>query len=188
MDKPNPKDIIGAKKLPMYLIPGTAKAYMVLALLEGALKYGAYNYRVSGAKASIYLDAIERHLEKWKNGENADPKTRVHHLGSIMASCAILIDAEQVGVLTDDRPPRAPVAEVIDSLTPVVAHLQELFKDCNPHQNTIEDSPWAPEKAPKLTTISTTELRKLRNRERLATRRVAKLKKKAKSIKATAKK
>jgi hypothetical protein len=63
----NPKDAIGTEKLPMHLIPGSAKATMALAFLEGALKYGKYNWRVAGVRASIYLDAMERHLEKFKN-------------------------------------------------------------------------------------------------------------------------
>ena len=135
----NPKDAMGAAKLPMHLIPGTAKAAMAMAFLEGALKYGKYNWRVAGVRASIYADAMERHLEKWKNGEDEDPVTRVPHLASIMACAAILIDSSVCGKLTDDRPPRAPVSPYIDSLVEHVAHLKEVFKGENPHQHTIED-------------------------------------------------
>jgi hypothetical protein len=137
----NPKDAIGGTKLPMHLIPGSAKNAMALAFLEGALKYGKYNWRVAGVRASIYLDAMERHLEKFKNGENCDPETGVPHLGSIMACAAILVDASVCGMLNDDRPPKAPVSEHIDSLQTNVRDLQELFADCHPHQCTIEDSP-----------------------------------------------
>jgi hypothetical protein len=136
----NPKDAIGSTKLPMHLIPGTAKAALAIAFLEGALKYGKYNWRVAGVRASIYSDALERHLEKWKNGEDADPVTHVPHLASIMACAAILIDAALVGKLTDDRPPRAPASEYIDSLASHVLYLQELYADESPHQYTIEDS------------------------------------------------
>lgn len=136
----NPKDAIGSTKLPMHLIPGTAKAYMAIAFLEGALKYGKYNWRVAGVRASIYLDAMERHLEKWKNGEDNDPATDVPHLASIMACAAILIDAGVCGKLTDDRPPRAPASSEIDSLATSVRYLQELYAEESPHQYTIEDS------------------------------------------------
>lgn len=136
----NPKDAIGSTKLPMHLIPGTAKAALALAFLEGALKYGKYNWRVAGVRASIYSDALERHLEKWKNGEDEDPHTRVPHLASIMACAAILIDAALVGKLTDDRPPRAPASEYIDTLATHVAYLKDLYEGENPHQYTIEDS------------------------------------------------
>lgn len=137
----NPKDAIGGKKLPLHLIPGSAKSVMALAFLEGALKYGKYNWRIAGVRASIYLDAMERHLEKFKNGENCDPDTGVPHLGSIMACAAIIIDASLCDQLNDDRPPEAPVSHHIDSLQTNVRHLQELFADHDPHQYTIEDTP-----------------------------------------------
>ena len=135
----NPKDAIGATKLPMHLIPGTAKAHLAIAFLEGALKYGKYNWRIAGVRASIYLDAMERHLEKWKNGEDFDPATKVNHLASVMACAAIILDASAKGKLTDDRPPAAPTSEVIDGLAAQVLYLQELYKGENPHQYTIED-------------------------------------------------
>lgn len=136
----NPKDAIGGKKLPMHLVPGSAKAVMALAFLEGALKYGKYNWCVAGVRASIYLDAMERHLEKFKSGENCDPVTGVPHLGSIMACCAIIIDAGIHEMLNDDRPPSGPVAQYIDGLQENVRHLQQVFADCDPHQCTIEDT------------------------------------------------
>ena len=136
----NPKDAIGSSKLPMHLIPGSAKAALALAFLEGALKYGKYNWRVAGVRASIYMDAMERHLEKWKNGEDEDPLTRVPHLASIMACAAILIDSALVGKCVDDRPPKADVGGYIDNLAVHVRYLQDLYKDESPHQCTIEDT------------------------------------------------
>lgn len=133
----NPKDAIGATKLPMHLIPGTALAHLSLAFLEGALKYGKYNWRVVGVRASIYLDAMKRHIEKWENGQDGDEATRINHLASVMACCAIILDATNSGKLTDDRPPSAPVAELIDAMSANVKHLQELFADQSPHQHTI---------------------------------------------------
>lgn len=123
----------------MHLTPGSAKAYMAMAFLEGALKYGKYNWRVAGVRTSIYLDAMERHMEKFKNGENIDQKTLVPHLASVMACCAIILDADLVGKLNDDRPPRAPVSELLDNLGEHVQYLQELFEEHTPHQFTMED-------------------------------------------------
>lgn len=136
----NPKDAIGVTKLPMHLIPGTAKAHLAIAFLEGALKYGKYNWRVAGIRNSIYLDAMERHYEKYKNGEDRDPITLVPHLASIMACCAIILDAKECGKLTDDRPPIAPASELIDQLAETVRYLQQLYTNESPHQYTIEDS------------------------------------------------
>lgn len=137
----NPKDTIGATKLPLDLVPDTAIAYMALAFLEGALKYGRYNWRVAGVRWSIYQSAFERHRMKVANGEWADPKTKVPHLASMMACLAIILDAHTCGKLIDDRPPRClPVSGLIDGMAHDVAYLKELFKDCTPHQYTIEDS------------------------------------------------
>ncbi len=137
----NPKDAIGVRKAPMHLVPGSAKAYMSMAFLEGALKYGKYNWRIAGVRSSIYLDAMERHMEKWKNGEDIAQDTKVPHLASVMACCAIILDAELVGMLNDDRPPRADMAGLIDGLAEHVAYLKDLFKDESPQQYTLDDKP-----------------------------------------------
>lgn len=136
----NPKDAIGSTKLPMHLVPSSLKVFAAMAFLEGALKYGKYNWRVAGVRTSIYLDAIERHLEKFKDGQWEDPKTLVPHLASIIACCGIILDAEQVGKLVDDRPPSSNIDTEIDEATNMVQHLQELFAGHSPKQYTIADS------------------------------------------------
>ena len=45
----NPKDAIGAAKLPLHLVPDTLRIYAAMAFAEGASKYGAYNWRAAGA-------------------------------------------------------------------------------------------------------------------------------------------
>lgn len=137
----NPKDDIGSTKLPMGIVPSTIQAHVALSFLEGALKYGRYNWRIAGVRASIYADALQRHFAKWWNGENVDKKTRVRHLASIIASAGILLDAELSGKLNDDRPPASPeMGKLIDESEEVVKHLLELFKDHKPKQYTIADS------------------------------------------------
>jgi hypothetical protein len=105
----NPKDIIGSGKLPLGLVPDTLLTEAAIAFLEGASKYGRYNWRIAGVRTSIYREAMQRHMIKWWNGEDRDPKTRVKHLASVIACAGILLDAELCGKLTDDRPPRAPI-------------------------------------------------------------------------------
>ena len=75
------------------LIPSVARKWHSVAHLEGALKYGAYNWRSTAVDVSIYLDAIGRHTDELANGNFVDPETGVPHLASIMASAAILLDA-----------------------------------------------------------------------------------------------
>ena len=138
----NPKDAIGSTKLDMGLIPDSALVELALAFTEGALKYGRFNWRIAGVRASIYHAAIQRHRAKWWNGEDQDSKTRIKHLASIMACCAILIDAEQAGLLTDDRPPLdAALTNQVDTAEAHVRFLKDLLKDFSPHQYTIADAP-----------------------------------------------
>lgn len=137
----NPKDAIGMTKLPVHLVPDSLIAFASLAFLEGALKYGKYNWRVAGVRMSIYLDAFERHRMKFTNGEWADPQTGVPHLASMIACLGIILDAKVCDKLTDDRPPRAPMGEMIDGAQPLIAHLKKLFEEHTPHQNTIADGP-----------------------------------------------
>ena len=112
----NPKEAIGSTKLDLSLVPSTAVAYLATAFTEGALKYGSYNWRVAGVRASTYMSAAGRHQAKWWNGEECDPATKVKHLANAMACLAIVLDAELVGLLNDDRPPKADMAKLIDDL------------------------------------------------------------------------
>lgn len=137
----NPKDAIGQTKLPLDLVPDTAIAYMAMAFLEGALKYGRYNWRIAGVRWSIYQSAFERHRMKVTAGEWADPKTGVPHLASMMACLAIILDAYTCGKLIDDRPPSClGVSSLIDGMSGDVARLKDVFKDFSPHQYTIQDT------------------------------------------------
>lgn len=108
MDKKptNPKDAIGSKKVAPHHLPAHIPAKMSLAMLEGAIKYGSFNYRVAGVRASIYYDALLRHISAWWEGQDIDPDSGLHHLWKALACLAILEDARTMGMLTDDRPPK----------------------------------------------------------------------------------
>lgn len=136
----NPKDIIGSDKLPLSLVPGTTKAYLTLGHFEGMLKYGLVNWRAAGIRVSIYLDALERHVEKFKNGEWSDPVTRVPHLANALCCLSIIVDAYECGKLVDDRPKQAPVAQLIDECAEIVVHLKRLYADKSPHHYTHEET------------------------------------------------
>lgn len=180
----NPKDRIGSTKLPLDLLSGIAKVEWCLAQLEGALKYGTWNWRKAGVRTSIYVAAIERHLEKYKNGEDRDPETGVHHLGNVMAGAAILLDAGALSKLTDDRPPMGPAATLIDAAQSDVLHLQRLYGNVHPRNYTIEDSEWQPESQHPNTTPSTTEPPKPKSSEPCGIKRVRTQKEKVEFIRA----
>jgi hypothetical protein len=128
----NPKDIIGSDKVPMGLVPAVTIAYAALGHLEGLLKYGAWNWREAGVRTSIYIDALMRHIQKFKDGEWADKTTQVPHLANALACISIIIDAYHDGRLIDDRPKSTDSAKVIDGLADVVKHLKNLHKDMRP--------------------------------------------------------
>lgn len=122
----NPKDAAATTRLDLGLFPPSAHAYGALAFVEGDLKYGGYNWRVAGVMSSVYYAALQRHMDKWWNGEECDPKTQVPHLANALACIAILIDAVEQGNLNDDRPPKQRPA-IYARFELIVAHLQKLF-------------------------------------------------------------
>lgn len=139
---PNPKDIIGSTKLPLHLWPSTATAHGCLGLLDGLLKYGRSNFRAVGVKASIYISAILRHALAYAEGEDVDPDSGLHPLDHLLASTAILIEAIEMGNLTDDRCyPLPNYREMINRLTSNVARLQVAYADrVPPRHYTIADA------------------------------------------------
>jgi hypothetical protein len=103
--EPNPKDLIGVTKPPtLSVVPSSALLHMGQAMQNGAEKYGPFNWRQHKVKASIYVDAAMRHLMAWYDQEAYAEDSGVHHLGHAMACLGILVDAEELDMLLDDRP------------------------------------------------------------------------------------
>lgn len=100
----NPKDALGAQKPDPSVVPPCAELHLATAMMDGAVKYGPFNWRDNPVQARIYYAAARRHLAQWLDGEDFDPTSEVHHLGHAMACCAILLDAYEQGNLVDDRP------------------------------------------------------------------------------------
>jgi len=106
--KTNPKAAAGAAKPSIAVIPSSALYAAAAAHMDGAYKYGAHNWRISGVRASTYYAAVQRHLQAWWEGEQLADDSGIPHLGHALACINILIDAETCGKLTDDRPPALP--------------------------------------------------------------------------------
>jgi hypothetical protein len=123
----NPKDRIATNRLDLSLFPDTAVIYGALGMTEGDCKYGGYNYRVAGVLASVYYAAARRHLSKWFNGQDIDPKTKVPHLASALSCLAVLVDAIECNALKDDRPPRVDLDALLTKLEENVEHLHKTF-------------------------------------------------------------
>ena len=125
----NPKDAIANGKIPMHLWPSTATAMGSLALLYGARLYGRSNWREAGVRASVYVSACQRHLAAWFENEDTDKDSGLPHLGHALACLAILVDADAAGKLTDDRQYPGGYRKLMDELTPLVAMVNEKYKD-----------------------------------------------------------
>lgn len=127
----NPKDAAATDRLDISVWPETASAYGALAMTEGDYKYGAYNYRVAGVQASVYISALRRHLAKWYNGEDVDSKTCVPHLANAIACLGVLIDAMEADALIDDRPPKIEIGKMFERMQEHVRALQKVFPPKN---------------------------------------------------------
>lgn len=136
----NPKDAIATMKLPLHLVSPVVKAYQAVAHFLGNVKYGAWNYRAGGARASVYKAALERHMDRWWEGEELDPVDGTPHLANAQACINILIDARAMGKLVDDRPPSAPIAKVYAELEPMVGRILEMYGERQPRHFTIADT------------------------------------------------
>lgn len=112
----NPKDKIGATKVPYSHIPATGLAHQAMAHGDGTRKYGLYNWREIGVQASEYVSAAMRHIEAWFNGEETAPDSGIHHLGHAAACLNIIMDCQEIGNLKDDRPPSVPMDAVHERL------------------------------------------------------------------------
>lgn len=136
----NPKDMIASKKIPLWLLSPFAKAHWALGQFAGLCKYGAWNWRKSGVRTSVYLSAIQRHFDAYLSGEEHDPVDGTHHLGNIMACCAILLDAHAAGKLTDDRPPSVGIRGVYGHLEALMHSLALQYAEKSPKHYTIQDT------------------------------------------------
>ena len=108
----NPKTAIGVTKVPLHLVPPSAKHFLALALADGASKYGAYNWRDHAISVSVYKAAAERHMDAFWDGEDVAPDSGIHHIAHAMACMALILDAHTIGKLNDDRPAKGASPEL----------------------------------------------------------------------------
>jgi hypothetical protein len=113
----NPKDALGIKKPNLFLIPPSSLVYQALAMQDGAVKYGPYNWRENSVSASIYIAAAMRHMASWVDGETNAADSGKPHLGHALACLGIIVDALETGNLVDDRPKVGAASKVISAWT-----------------------------------------------------------------------
>lgn len=132
MQDGNPKTAMGAAKPDLSVIPPISLLHLALAMMNGDVKYGAFNYREKEVSSRVYVAAAMRHLLSYLDGEDFSADTvygafmfeedpvrnpqiaKTHHLGHVMACCAIVLDAEACGMLLDNRPGKGTAGAAIE--------------------------------------------------------------------------
>lgn len=117
IDETNPKDAIGDRKPPLWLVPAAATIVESEVFRLGAAKYGPYNWRQKKVRATVYVAALLRHVYSYLDGEDLDPESGQSHVAHARACTAILLDAAETGNLIDDRPPPGAAGPLIARLT-----------------------------------------------------------------------
>lgn len=112
----NPKNLAARDRIKIAYIPPVALAHLAHALMDGAAKYNAYNWREKSIALMEYVSAAHRHLLDFTDGEEEAKDSLCHHLGHAMACCAIMLDAIERKNAIDDRPKSGNVSDVFIKL------------------------------------------------------------------------
>jgi len=123
----NPKDAFGSRKVPLHMIPKQVLAGIALGMLEGACKYGAFNYRAVGVRCSTYLAAARRHLDAFEEGQDIDPESGLHHIDKALSSLVVMRDAMLNDMCEDDRPPAVTRANWMDRANELAGDILDRF-------------------------------------------------------------
>jgi hypothetical protein len=136
----NPKDMVGTRKVGVSCVPQAVMAEVGLAMLEGASKYGRHNYRIAGVRASVYLDALYRHifLQWWDEGEDIDVESMLSHITKGISTLVVMRDAMIQGLLVDDRPPKSK--PFMQKLNVAAGEVIDRHADKKPRHYTIKDT------------------------------------------------
>jgi hypothetical protein len=79
-------------KLEYGLLPPLALKEVVKVLTFGAQKYARDNWQVVPDSKRRYFDALQRHTWAWKEGEQLDPESGIHHLAHAMCCLMFLYE------------------------------------------------------------------------------------------------
>lgn len=90
-------------KPPVGLVPSSAMLEEAMVMAYGEKKYGRDNWR-GGMAWTRLIDASLRHILAFKEGEDFDPETGLHHLAHARCCLAFLIEYHKTHPNLDDRP------------------------------------------------------------------------------------
>ena len=126
----NPKDALGVKKAPLHCIPCGPLYELGLAMMEGGRKYGTHNYRAVGVRASVYYDAVMRHITQWWEGEDIDLDSGLHPLIKAAASIVVMRDGMLMDNYIDDRPIKYPNGLNMSEFNKKAGDIIEKYSTC----------------------------------------------------------
>lgn len=126
----NPKDSVGVRKASLSCVPFNVLAELGVAMMEGAAKYGRHNFRAKGVRASVYYDALMRHVGAWWEGEDIDTDSGLSHVTKAIATLTVLRDAMMRYNWQDDRPPVS--SNFYIDLNQKASQIVDKYKDVNP--------------------------------------------------------
>ena len=79
-------------KMEYGLLPPLALEETVKVLTFGAQKYERDNWQKVPEAKRRYFDALQRHVWAWKQGEQFDPESGIHHLAHAMCCLMFLYE------------------------------------------------------------------------------------------------
>jgi hypothetical protein len=121
----NPKDVQGSAKPNISIVPPSPMWEVCVALTEGALKYGPWNWRKQKISETIYVDAAIRHCTQYLAGEDVDPESGLSHITKAIAGLIILRDAQIHGCSVDNRHEQSDLQ--LEFCTSKIAALKEKY-------------------------------------------------------------
>ena len=89
-------------KLQYGLLPPLALKATVEILTFGAEKYEPDNWKYVPDSKRRYFDAMQRHVWAWKNGEQLDPESGIHHLAHAMCCLMFLYEHDTIYSIDDN--------------------------------------------------------------------------------------
>ena len=90
-------------KLEYGLVPPHALREVVKVLTFGAQKYERDNWQKVPDSKRRYFDALQRHVWAWKEGEQNDPESGIHHLAHAMCCLMFLYEHDTIYSLHNEE-------------------------------------------------------------------------------------
>lgn len=122
----NPKDLAARQRVNIALLPSSGIIHGAMACMDGAEKYGPYNFRDEKISFLGYISAIQRHALDLVDGEDCASDSLCHHLGHIIATASILIDAIENDCVIDDRPKKGRASAILEKAKETLAARAEM--------------------------------------------------------------